>query len=186
MKWQRWAVLIVVAVQLAVPAWMIFSRERILATGTAFRFRTAPVDPYDAFRGRYVALRFDQTQAAAPAGPELRRGQKTFAVLETDKDGFAHFKELRRERPASEPYLTVRVGYYSSGSIVNLELPFDRFYMEERTAPAAEQAYRQNSRRDSQNASVIVRIRGGRGVIENLLIGDVPIAEYVRNQKPGS
>ena len=45
MKWQRWAVLIVVAVQLAVPAWMIFSRERILATGTAFRFRTAPVDP---------------------------------------------------------------------------------------------------------------------------------------------
>ena len=67
-----------------------------------------------------------------------------------------------------------------------LPISFDRFYMEERTAPAAEQAYRQNSRRDSQNASVIVRIRGGRGVIENLLIGDVPIAEYVRNQKPGS
>ncbi len=36
----------------------IVQAERTLKTGTLYRFRTAPVDPYDAFRGRYVRLEF--------------------------------------------------------------------------------------------------------------------------------
>jgi uncharacterized membrane-anchored protein len=42
--------------QLGMPVWMIANREMTLRDGKQFRFRVAPVDPYDAFRGRFVAL----------------------------------------------------------------------------------------------------------------------------------
>ena len=45
--------------QLLIPIQMITSRERILDKGTLYKFRTRPVDPYDAFRGKYVALSID-------------------------------------------------------------------------------------------------------------------------------
>ena len=43
---------VVAAAQLAVPAWMIAGRELTLREGQVFKFRTRPVDPADAFRGR--------------------------------------------------------------------------------------------------------------------------------------
>ena len=50
--------IVVAVVQIAAPASMILRRERALDRGERFLFRTAPVDPYDAFRGRYVAPSF--------------------------------------------------------------------------------------------------------------------------------
>ena len=164
--------------QLAVPASMILKRERVLAHGQAFKFRTAPVDPYDAFRGRYVALGFDQRSLAAPPGHDFARGQTVHAVLVEDADGFATFAGLRRDRPDAEPYLTTKIQYVG-GDLVHLRLPFDRFYMDENEAPAAEQAYRQNSVRSNRNAYVQVRIEKGFGVIEDLYVDDTPIREYL-------
>jgi len=39
-------------VLLAYPAYMVYEQETVLAKGTLYKFRLAPVDPYDAFRGR--------------------------------------------------------------------------------------------------------------------------------------
>ncbi len=47
----------VALLQIYTPVSMIIARESTLKEGVLFRFKTAPVDPYDAFRGRYVALR---------------------------------------------------------------------------------------------------------------------------------
>ena len=164
--------------QLAVPASMILKRERVLAHGQAFKFRTAPVDPYDAFRGRYVALGFDGNSVAAPPGHEFARGQTVHVRLEEDADGFAKLAEILRDRPDAAPYLTTKIRYVG-GNLVHLHLPFDRFYMDENEAPAAEGVYRQNSVRSNRNAYVQVRIEKGFAVLEDLYVDGTPIRNYL-------
>jgi hypothetical protein len=56
--------------------------------------------------------------------------------------------------------------------------------MEETKAPAAEKAYRESNRRGAQDAYVVLRVRDGAGVIENLFVGGKPIAEAAAGAKP--
>ena len=164
--------------QLAVPAAMILKRERTLAHGQAFKFRTAPVDPYDAFRGRYVALGFDRNSVAAPPGHDFARGQTVHVRLAEDADGFATFAEVLRDPPDAAPYLTTKIQYVG-GDLVHLRLPFDRFYMDENEAPAAERAYWKYSASSNRNAYVQVRIEKGFAVLEDLYVDGTPIREYL-------
>lgn len=169
---------IMAAAQLAVPAWMIASRERTLATGEVFKFHTLPVDPYDALRGRYVWLRIDQDSMPVPAGAQWKRGQEVFATIDTDTNGFSRLGGLCATRPDGRPYLTVRINQIY-GQTAYLHVPLDRYYMEERLAPAAEKAYREHSRGSQRDAYITARIRDGVAVIENLWIDGVPIHEYL-------
>ena len=164
--------------QLAVPASMILKRERVLAHGQAFKFRTAPVDPYDAFRGRFVALGFDENSVMAPPGHDFARGQTVHVRLEEDADGFAKLAEILRDRPDAAPYLTTKI-LYVGGNRVQLRLPFDRFYMDEDAAPAAEQAYWKYSASSNRNAYVQVRIEKGFAVLEDLYVDGQPIREHL-------
>ena len=164
--------------QLAVPASMILKRERVLAHGQAFKFRTAPVDPYDAFRGRYVALGFDRDFVVVPPGHDFARGQTVHVRLEEDADGFAKLAEILRDRPDAAPYLTTKI-LYVGGDQVHLRLPFDRFYMDEDAAPAAEQAYWKYSASSNRNAYVQVRIEKGFAVLEDLYVDGQPIRDYL-------
>jgi uncharacterized membrane-anchored protein len=166
------------AAQLAVPAWMIVSHEQTLRTGELLKFRTAPVDPYDAFRGRYVWLRLERDSLPVPAGAQWTSGQEVFALIETGTNGFSRLSELRATRPSDRPYLTVRVNWVA-GQTAHLRVPLDRFYMEESLAPAAEKAYREHSRASQRTAYITVRIRDGSAVIEDLWIDGVPIREFV-------
>ncbi|MFL6501202.1 MAG: GDYXXLXY domain-containing protein, partial [Candidatus Udaeobacter sp.] len=49
---------VVALAQLTVPAAMVWQRNQTLEQGRVWKFRTAPVDPVDVIRGRYIALRF--------------------------------------------------------------------------------------------------------------------------------
>ncbi len=167
--------------QLAVPAGMIAGREITLRRGELFRFRTAPVDPYDPFRGRFVALNLEQAQAPRPAGVELSYRQKVFALLAVDEAGFAYCSGIDTERPAAGHYLVARIASLDQEQ-VRLQLPFDRYYAEEDLAPEIERAYRAHSRRDKQEAFITVRVRQGRGVLEELYIEDLPVGDYLRRQ----
>jgi hypothetical protein len=178
MKTAGW-LLAVFALQLGVPASMIVTRERVLRRGTTYRFKTVPVDPYDALRGRYVDLRFEQSRAQAPDGISFQAHAPVFVSLEVGADGFARFGTALEARPKAGPYLRARVAYSTSGS-VGLVLPFDRFYMDEKLAPDAERLYREHSRRGESDAYVTVRIADGDAAIENLYIGGRPIAEVLR------
>lgn len=176
---------VAVILQLAVPAAMIAKRERVLRDGRAFKFRTAPVDPADAFRGRYVALNLEQNRMAVPLGSDYARGQKVYAVLMEDDAGFATITDLRPERPDTEPYLATRIRYvYNTNAF--LDLPFDRFYMEEDAAPAAEKAYWEHSRRTNTAAYIQVRIENGFGVLEDLYLDGTPIQAYLEQQAAGT
>jgi uncharacterized membrane-anchored protein len=170
---KQWILLIVAAGQLAIPATMILQRERTLRDGRAYRFRTQPVDPYDAFRGRYVALRLEPNMVP---GTNFAAGTTVYVTLAEGPDGFVQLTGASRERPVGQDYLKVKAGWSNS-----VRLPFDRFYMEEKAAPAAERAYREHSRQGgARDAYVIVRVLDGRGVIENLYVGGQPIADFAR------
>jgi uncharacterized membrane-anchored protein len=166
-------------VQLAAPGSMIFSHERVLAKGEAFKFRTAPVDPYDAFRGRYVALRFENAKAHAAEDEPVGYGRTVYATIEVGPDGFAKFGAATASPPKSGPYLKTKAQYRDANGEVGLALPFDRFYMEETKAPAAEDAYRAANRGAERDAYAVVRVLDGGAAIEELYVGGKPIREAV-------
>ena len=181
--------------QLAAAGWSIARYESILRTGALYRIRTMPVDPADAFRGRYVAVR-PGISILNPISPEaetvlqrLQAGEKGYVVLTTGADGFATAAEVVLEPPGQGDYLRVErvwprwpqqmapgatptpVGY-------NIEFAFNRYYMNETSAPAAEQRYRDTARRnDETRAWLNVRVKDGTGVIEGLYIDGRPIEE---------
>ena len=165
--------------QLAVPVWMIASREMTLWDGKQFRFRTAPVDPYDVFRGRYVALQFEQNSAPVPANEKLVMNQKVYAQLVEDEHGFARIAEVTANAPSGNGYVECRVNSLTD-SLVYLQFPFDRYYMDEKLAPAAEAAYREHSRGEVQDVYVTVRVKDGNAVLEELYIEGMPIREFLR------
>lgn len=169
---------LVAVAQLGVPAWMVVNHEETLRTGELFKFRTMPVDPYDAFRGRYVSLRIETDALPIPSGEQWKNGQEVFALIETDATGFSKLGGLRAQRPDGRPYLTVRVNQIM-GQTAYVRVPLDRYYMEESLAPAAEKAYREHTRTPERNAYITVRVRDGLGVIEDLCVDGVPIHEFV-------
>src|SRR5256886_12523478 len=87
---------VVALAKLAVPAAMVWQRDQPLKQGRIWKFRTAPVDPVDVIRGRYIALRFTAEEFAAPA--KFEAGNKpVYAVLKQSTDGFAEIDHLTTE-----------------------------------------------------------------------------------------
>ncbi len=62
---------------------------------------------------------------------------------------------------------------------LRFDLPFDRYYLNEHVAPAADLAFRQRSGGARRAAWIDLRVLGGRGVIEELYIDGLPVADAV-------
>ena len=63
-------------------------------------------------------------------------------------------------------------------------IPFDRLWVTEANAPAAEQAYFAHSRREKVDAYATVRVIDGDAGIEELYIAGQPLRDYLRAQAP--
>jgi hypothetical protein len=168
------------AIQLAVPLWLIAGYERTLSHGSEWRFEVVPVDPADAFRGRYLALRFAAETTGLPTAAGIDWQSWVHVPLSEDPEGLAQLGPPRTEPPAEGAYLRVRVGqiqYTLEGPEAHIDLPFDRLYLPEGLAPAAEERLRESTaghdEADGARAWAVVRIRDGRGVLEDLVIDGV-------------
>lgn len=175
-------------VQLAVPGWMILQHERVLQRGEVFRFRTAPVDPRDPFRGEYVMLNFDAETGPwkDPAVEGDLGNETTFALLETDTAGSAVITQLLTDRPQQGSYLMVEKGYLLDDTLVQMvSLPFDRFYLEEGDGAKTEDmlAPQWDGETLSQPlpAYALVRVYDGQAVIEDLIVGDRSIHDWLKD-----
>ncbi|MFU8780777.1 MAG: GDYXXLXY domain-containing protein [Kiritimatiellia bacterium] len=169
--------------QLFVPASMIHKREATLRHGEVFNFKTAPVDPYDAFRGRYVALNYEQSTVNGNwSARDYRRGRVVYAILDRDADGFAQITDVVLERPADQAFISARVGWAGSNRLM-LRLPFDRFYMDEFDAPVAERAFIWQRDREQRTAYARTRIRDGFGVIEDLIVEEMPMRDWLMTRE---
>lgn len=167
---------LVAAAQLAVPAWHIAKFEWVLRRGTAYRFRCRPVDPFDAFRGRYVRISPD-IGTVPWHGEALLTGASLYVALRTGADGFAEAVEATRVPPKNADYIEAYCRPWGSDTVA-VDLPFDRYYMPENLAPLAERAYGQHVA--ASNTWVSVRVKNGAAVIENLYLDGRPISEVAR------
>ncbi|HUU08953.1 MAG TPA: GDYXXLXY domain-containing protein [Phycisphaerae bacterium] len=168
--------------QLAASVGMIARQELVLRHGRVYKFRAAPVDPFDALRGRFVALGFESNTVPKVEGFVVAHGDRVYALVEEDADGFARLTGLVRQRPPDDAAIPVTVNYTYRAE-VRLELPFDRYYLEEDIAPEAEAAYRQRAREGNRDAYVTVRVWKGHAVLEELYVGGKPILEFLREGK---
>lgn len=171
--------------QLAVAGRAIFLSELTLRNGEVYRFRLAPVDPVDAFRGRYVALRFTEDRAPiAEEVPHLSQ-DKVFVPLVVDDEGFATFGPATLEAPENGPFLHLQSGVEflddDGERRLSLALPFRRYYMTEKLAKEVDRSL---WRRGIRPAWVTVRVRDGLGVIEDLYVDGLPVREWLFSGGP--
>ncbi len=174
-------------VQLAVPLSMVWQHEQTRREGSIWRFKTAPVDPADPFRGRYVRLRF-----AAESEPVLIDGgdvqhsyladeARAYAELATDDAGYAKLVRLHAQRPDHGEYLDVFVmrmrytditkpGSKDLPPAAYVRLPFDRYYLPEAQAPQVEAAYARANREAQARTWAEVRVREGHAALMSLVL----------------
>ena len=184
---------ILILAQFAIPFSMIQRHENILINGELFKFRTRPIDPADPFQGRYVQLGIDQNYIPYPEDqkPDLNYKAVIFATVERNEEGFAHFTDWSRERPANGHFLKIR--YKGQRHVwipeskkriykgMRLDIPFDRYYMEETKAPRAERLAREATR--GTNCWVNVRIINGKAVIEDVFAAGQSLSDLAAKKE---
>lgn len=167
---------VVALIQLAVPIGMIIGRENILSTGTEYKFRIAPVDPYDPFRGKYITLSFDANNFEVENDDFWHMGENVYVALEKDSLGFAKIKDIAKQPPveSESDYVKAKIQYAYENQ-VTIEYNFNRYFMEEHKAPDAEHVYREAARDTSQTAYALVSIKEGDAVLKDVVINGTSI-----------
>ena len=155
------AMIAVILIQLFVPVYMVINKYIVLKTGEEFKFRVSPVDPYDAFRGRYVSLYSEQNPG----------GSGKYGLIMVDTDSFAKIVSLSDKKPLNSPYVKSNTRKWFS-------MPIDRYYMDEKFAPKAESLTRQ--RKPGEETYVTVRVKNGALVISGLYIDGTAIEDIIR------
>jgi uncharacterized membrane-anchored protein len=187
------AFFLVMLIYIGVPSQMIYSYQSTLRNGNVYRFQPAPVDPYDAARGKYVTLSYmlggmdyDTSKAS------FKDGDDVYLKLGKDSSGFATITEVLEEAPEKEDYIKTMVNwaYIDSVGHVSFNLPFNRYYLPEEMAQEAETAYRENLvwGQDWQGDSSVyvdVRVKNGTAVIEELYFEGLPVKEYIHKRAKG-
>ena len=140
---------------LAVPGYIIHNYYTVLSTGEAYKIEVGAYDPYDPFRGRYVAIR--------PLLSELRWGAENIQLIK-NTDGFVVGVWENGDRTAA--------GYVD-------KFVLERYYLNEKTAPIVEERQRR-AIEESDLMYVVIRVKNGGFVIEGLYINGVAAEDYVK------
>lgn len=169
---------------LAIPLFLILSNENHLGnTEYQFKFRQLyPKDPYDPIRGKYITLRFFQNNVPLEKDSLVLVGENVNVVVERDSLGWAYFKYAQKETPDVANYFTTRVNYFWDG-FVSIDIPFERYYMNEELAPAAETEYNRLARERDTNLFLIVTVKDGKALSNDLYYKDELYIEYLRKLK---
>ena len=179
--------ILVALAQLFVPAQMIWNKEDVLETGKAFKFKTAPIDPNDPFRGKYIYLSFDNVRVEIPKDNDWKRGESIYALLTENEEGFAEITSISRTKPKeTQDFVTAKVAfidiYSKEKTTMTVRYPFERFYMEESKARDAELIYRESQRDTTKTTYALVHIKNGAAVLKDVLIDGVPIKDLVNKE----
>lgn len=174
------------AIQLFVPAQMIYQQEDTLDTGTAYKFKTRPIDPTDPFRGKYIVLNYELSSFATNDEGWNDYTGEVFVYLKTDKEGFAAVKTVSKALLDISDDYVIAESKYNGGKTVNFDLPFDRFYMNENKAYDAELSVREAQIDTTKTCYGLVYVKEGSAVLQNVFIDNTPIQEFVDNYQQNS
>jgi uncharacterized membrane-anchored protein len=178
--------IILCAIQLYIAGGMIIANETLLVEGKIIKLRTAPLDPNDPFRGKYIILNLLDNLVEVSEAGDWTYGDVAYVTFREDAQGFALTDQLSKSEPAgTQDYLKVKV----TGIIdrpeeqkVYIAFPFDRFYMEEKKAPEAERIYREALSDTSKVTYAQVHLKNGSGVLSDVFIGDRSLVQLIKDQ----
>jgi len=175
--------IVVALIQLFVPAKMILNKENILAKGKEFRFKTAPIDPSDPFRGKYITLNFAERSITVDSTDDWKRDDKIYVLLKEDSLGFAKAIGVSKDRPIGQDFVKAKVRYTRKYThTIDIEYPFKKYYMEESKAYDAER-YTRRFRFNVDSTQVvyaIVRVIDGESVLQDVMVNDQRIEDLVK------
>ncbi|MGE5394290.1 MAG: GDYXXLXY domain-containing protein [Candidatus Saccharibacteria bacterium] len=180
------AFILVVMAQLYIPAKMILDNEKVLEVGTLFKFRTAPVDPNDPFRGKYIALTFKENSVDINDNEQWAMGETIYVSLQVEDNGFAKIESVSKQMPLGHPdVIKAKVRYVREDvpRKVIIDYPFNRFYMEESKAAEAEKTYRQLIADTTRVTYALVSVKEGEAVLKDVQIDGVSIIGIVNNKQ---
>lgn len=170
-----------------VPGQMIWQQEMLFSEGKAFKFKTAPVDPYDPFRGKYIWLDFEAADFEMAEPAAFVYDEQVYVSIENDSLGFARISAVTRAEPLdTEHYFKANVSTSSNrnSKSIGLRFPFGNFYMEESKAYEAEVLHREAARDTASVTYALVFIKNGRAGLANVFVDDVPIRDVVLRNRP--
>ena len=146
---KRKLILLAIAFQLLVPAWMAAERELVVQSGRTLYLRTAPIDPRDIFRGDYVRLDYEASSFSARQASEqireegIEKGSVVYARLESGPNGLSRAIDVTRERPASGPFLRGRALHRwrpgGGGRALQVRYGIEKYFVEQGRGKAMEQ-----------------------------------------------
>lgn len=176
----QWALFICMAIaQLAVPIWMIYSKEKTKTEGKIFKFELTAIDPYDPFRGKYIILNPKENSFKLNTKrQEQTRTESMYATFVHDSIGFAKLDNLSNVKPAHPNYIKVATeGMIIKGDIhpVTIRYPFDRYYMNEYKAKSAEDLTREISLDSTSLAYAVVAVLNGKASLISVEVDGLPI-----------
>ena len=172
--------ILIALAQLYIPAKMIYNQENILKTGVAYKFKTQPVDPSDPFKGKYIYLNYEASSISSNDSTWMPR-EVVYVAISKDALGFVVVDDVTRLEPEEGAYVKAPVEWYDgSQKVLNFSFPFTEFYMNEIKAYDAEVAHTTAQRDSTANTTYAeVYIKNGEGVLSNVFINDIPIADYI-------
>jgi len=160
---------------LGIPAKMILDQQAVFNEGTAYKFKCQPMDPNDPFRGKYVRLGFDRIEA--PVNKQTSSNLH-YGIISIDDNGYAHVSKVVHTYDPAQVMIELNLNY-SNDSISVFTLPFDRLYMNEDKAQAAEDLYRHALRDDTQDVYAKVYISEGRFFLDDVYVNGSPLKDMV-------
>jgi uncharacterized membrane-anchored protein len=172
------------AVQVALIAFMVLDRARILRDGAEVTLRTQPVDPRDFLRGDYVALRYDIS--TVPAGALFdqggaRSGLPVYVKLAPAADGYYQAVSIHLEPvPVAGQEVMIR-GQTRAGAdcgsprhVFCFNIPV-KYGLERYFVPQGEGREIESARNRGRVAVVAAVAPDGRAAIKRLLLDGKPV-----------
>ena len=180
------AFILMALVQLFVPAKMILDSENVLKEGTEYKFKTAPIDPSDPFRGKYITLSYSENTVDISNEKDWEVGETIYVLISTDMAGFVKINSVTKDKPSSHnDFVKATVSFVTDdhSNKLTINYPFDRYYMEESKAHDAELTYTQSLQDANQVAYALVSIKDGEAVLKDVFVDGTSIREIVKKNQ---
>jgi hypothetical protein len=174
--------------QWAVPLASIYVREDAIQRGSVVRVAVSAPDPFDPLRGRYLQVRPLESEVVLdPELAHLTSGQKVWVQLQKGPDELHHLGKVTMQKPVSGDYLlmTLRLprGRSSapadSDSRLSVDWPVDRFFVNERSAPQADNWLREKTRGGGTIVAEL-RVLNGTAVLTDIAVDGRSFREVLK------
>jgi hypothetical protein len=175
------AFILMVAIQVIIPARIIQEKEKVIREGREFRFRINSVLPLIMGQNNSILLYYADNQYIVEDDSMWVRDEPVYVTLANDAEGFAIINNIYKSVPEfEEDYVLAHIDYAvpDTHDYVMIRFPFDRFYLDRPIDPSWGY-YIPPADSIAPVTSVAVRISEGQGVVQNVFVDGVPLAEYL-------